>query len=79
MLGFSAIQVKVPYHDNLQIQLDNLVQEAREVQEIQLVPWVQADQLILALLEFLVNHVLLEHPVGQKLNKLIKANKRFNT
>ena len=52
--------------DNLQIQHDNLVLEAREVQVAQLVPWVQADQPVRPLLEFRVHQVLLERPAGWK-------------
>lgn len=50
--------------ENLQIQHDNLVQEAREAQVAQLVRWVQADQRVQALLKVQVNQVLLELPVG---------------
>lgn len=55
-----------PLNDNLQIQHDNLVQEAQEVPEAQAVPLVQADRPIQAVLEVLLNHGLLERPVGQK-------------
>lgn len=47
-----------------QIQPDNLVQEAQEAQVAQLVPWVQADQPVRALLQVPVNQSLLELPVG---------------
>ncbi len=49
---------------NLQIQPDNWVQEAQEAQVTQLVPWVQADQPVQALLQVPVSQGLLELPVG---------------
>lgn len=48
---------------NLQIQHDSLVQEVREVQVAQQVPWVLADQLVRVVLEVLVIQELLHLPV----------------
>lgn len=79
MYGNIFCQLFQTVSKNLQIQHDNLVQEGREVQVAQQVPWVLADQPVRVLLEVLVIQELLDLPVrlhkGSKTVFRIKKNK----
>lgn len=68
----------VSHKENSQIQHDNLVQEAQEVQVAHWVQWVQADRPVQAVLGILVNQDLLELPAGwwqEQCSECINKNK----